>query len=243
MTIRYEANPPKITPDTNPQKAISEFVMKIKSIAPMCDAVHLTENVLGHRRIPPGVIGKILQKEVPDLPVTASLRVRDKSLDDIERLVGEYAELGFSGVLVLMGDPSRDGVPDSGQVPSSVVRHLESSKLYDQIDLYLSISNTPNVARIQKKINAAPKGFITQVVQSPQQVQNIADSIRGFSIIPIVLFPSEKNQKSAKFLGLDMSEYGDDFAGFLDAIRRITGDVLITSPGDFAGLCRFLDGL
>ena len=57
---------------------------------------------------------------------------------------------------------------------------------------------------------------------------------------PVLLFPSEKNQSSAKFLDLDLSTYSQDFEKFVKKIHDITGDVLITSPSDFSGLNEFL---
>ena len=63
MTIRYEANPPKILPDINKNESIEKFVEKIKKISKKCDAIHLTENVLGHERVSPLEIGKILKKK------------------------------------------------------------------------------------------------------------------------------------------------------------------------------------
>ena len=62
MTIRYEANPPKILPGINKDESIEKFVEKIKTISKKCDAIHLTENVLGHERVSPLEIGKILKK-------------------------------------------------------------------------------------------------------------------------------------------------------------------------------------
>ena len=60
MTIRYEANPPKILPDINKDESIKKFVEKIKTISKKCDAIHLTENVLGHERVSPLEIGTIV---------------------------------------------------------------------------------------------------------------------------------------------------------------------------------------
>ncbi|MBT3686430.1 MAG: 5,10-methenyltetrahydrofolate synthetase, partial [Nitrosopumilus sp.] len=82
--------------------------------------------------------------------------------------------------------------------------------------------------------------FMTQAVQNIQQVQNLSGNLKQFSIIPIILFPSEKNQKSADFLGLNLSEYGKEFDKFVKETHRITGDVLITSPNDFNGLNEYL---
>jgi homocysteine S-methyltransferase len=60
-------------------------------------------------------------------------------------------------------------------------------------------------------------------------------------VIPIVLFPSEKNEASAKFLNLDLQKYRENFDEFLNQVHQITGDVLITSPSDFSGLNQFLE--
>jgi len=240
MTIRYEANPPKILPGADLQGSISRFVERMKSISGSCDAIHLTENVLGFQRVSPIEMGRIVRNEIPDLPMTASLRVRDKTWEGIRRLVSECADAGFAGILVLMGDPSKDGRPDSGQVPSRVVKKLCADGVGSRIDLYLSIPSRPDYVKARKKMEAGPRGFMTQVVQSVEQVRDLASNLGGFSVIPIVLFPSEKNRKSAEFLGLDLAQYADSFGEFVEQIHGITGDVLITSPGDFAGLRDFL---
>ena len=59
---------------------------------------------------------------------------------------------------------------------------------------------------------------------------------KSSKIIPIVLFPSNKNQKSAEFLKLDWSNYKDNVLDFIKNVHNITGDVLITSPNDFNGV-------
>ena len=66
MTIRYEANPPKILPDVNTEESIIKFVDKIKIISEKCDAIHITENVLGHQRVSPIKVGEIIKKEIPN---------------------------------------------------------------------------------------------------------------------------------------------------------------------------------
>jgi len=241
MTIRYEANPPKILPGTDLDESISKFVNKIKLISSKCDSIHITENVLGHTRVSPIKVGKIIRKQIPNISITVSLRVRDKSEDEIEGFVQEAISAGFTGILVLMGDPSQTGQKDSGLMPSQVVKKLKEKKIDSKIDLYLSISNHPNFSKIKKKLEANPKGFMTQVVQTVEQVQILADNLKGYSVIPIVLYPSEKNEVSAKFLNLDLAEHRKNFRGFLDQVHQITGDVLITSPSDFSGLNQFLE--
>ncbi len=241
MTIRYEANPPKILPDVNTDESISKFIEKMKIISKKCDAVHLTENVLGFQRVSPIQVGKIIKNEIPELPITVSLRVRDKTEDEILEFVENCISIGFSGILILMGDPSQTGKPDSGQIPSVTLRRLREKGFDSKIDLYLSISNKPNFSKVTKKIEANPKGFMTQVVQNLEQVQNLSDNLKGFSVIPIILFPSEKNEKSAKFLNLDLASYSQEFEKFVEKTHEITGDVLITSPSDFNGLNEFLE--
>ena len=243
MTIRYEANPPKILPEINTDESIIKFIKKIKIISKKCDAVHLTENVLGFQRVSPIKVGKIIRDEIPDLPITVSLRVRDKNEKEISEFVNNCISIGISGILILMGDPSQSGKQDLGQIPSTVVKRLREQGIGSQIDLYLSISNKPNFSKITKKIEANPKGFMTQVIQNLEQVQNLADNLKEFSIIPIILFPSEKNEKSAKFLDLDLSEYSQKFEELVRKTHEITGDVLITSPSDFNGLSEFLEKL
>ena len=241
MTIRYEANPPKILPDVDTNESIVKFLEKIKTISKKCDAIHLTENVLGYQRVSPIEVGKIIRKEIPDIPITVSLRVRDKSEKEILEFVENCISIGFSGILALMGDPSQTGKSDLGQIPSTIVKRLKEQGIDSKIDLYLSISNEPDFSKIRKKLEANPKGFMTQVVQNLEQVQNLSDNLKEFSVIPIILFPSEKNQKSAKFLNLDFSSYSQGFEEFVKKVHNITGDVLITSPSDFNGLNEFLE--
>jgi homocysteine S-methyltransferase len=241
MAIRYEANPPKILPGVDLEESISKFIQKIKLISKYCDAIHLTENVLGYARVSPIRVGKIIRKEIPNIQLTVSMRVRDKNKEAIREFVKESILAGFSGILVLMGDPSQTGQKDSGLIPSQVVKMLKEEGVDSKIELYLSISNKPNFSKIEKKLEANPKGFMTQVIQTIEQVQNLADNLKGYSLIPIVLYPSEKNESSAKFLNLDLTKYRETFDEFLKQIQQITGDVLITSPNDFSGLKNFLE--
>ena len=241
MTIRFEANPPKILPNVNTEESIEKFVNRIKIISKKCDAIHLTENVLGHQRVSPITISEIIKKEIPNIPITVSLRIRDKNEDEIEKIVDKCISIGISGILILLGDPSQIKTSNSGLIPSQVVSNLKNKKYDSKIELFLSISNKPNFSKIGRKIKANPKGFMTQVVQNIQQVQNLSDNLKQFSIIPIILFPSEKNQKSADFLGLDLTEYSKEFDKFVKETHKITKDILLTSPNDFNGLKKYLE--
>ena len=93
-----------------------------------------------------------------------------------------------------MGLPSQTGQKDSGLVPSQVVKMLKEKGIDSKIDLYLSISNKPNFSKIEKKLKANPKGFMTQVIQTVEQVENLVENLKGYLVIPIILYPSEKNE-------------------------------------------------
>jgi len=84
---------------------------------------------------------------------------------------------------------------------------------------------------------------MTQAIQNIEQVQNLSDNLKGFSIIPILLYPSPKNEKTAKFLNLDLASYSQEFEELLKKTYEITGDILLTSPSDFSGLDEFLEKL
>ena len=57
-----------------------KFVDKIKAISKKCDAIHHNRKcVRTSREYRQLKIGKIIRKEIPDIPITVSLRVRDKN--------------------------------------------------------------------------------------------------------------------------------------------------------------------
>lgn len=239
MTLRYEANPPKITPDNTYVKNLDRFVERLALVSDKCDGIHITENVLGFSRVSPILAGHYLCRAVPDVLMTLTIRVRDKSVSDIDEFVQKAIGEKFSGILVVAGD-SAPNLPDSGQIPSSVIRHLRKNNINEKLKLYLSMPANPNYTKMTSKIRARPHGFMTQVIQNGSQVKDMIANLADFDIIPIVLYPSPKNQKAASFLNIDMSQYMDDFASFVDQIHEMTGDVLLTSPGDHAGLYEFL---
>jgi len=162
------------------------------------------------------------------------MRVRDKNLNYIEKIVLESVGT-VDGILVLMGDKSHTTSDTAELIPSQVVKVLNDNGLGKKIELFLSIPSNPNFVKIQKKINAKPAGFFTQVIHSKEQMEKIVGGIKpnNFKIIPCLLLPSENNLKSAKFLKIDWSNYKEDILGFINEIHSITDDVLITSPNDF----------
>ncbi len=240
MSIIYEINPPKIPKgeklsDEQIDSLLANLKMRVSEIVDNCDGIHITESVLGTNRVSPIITGKILKKLHPKLKITISMRVIDKNFESIIHYVDEAIVSKFDGILVLKGDPSQDNPTDSGLNPSDIVAKLKYAKRAERISLFLSLPSKPNFEKIKKKVEAKPVGFMTQVIHSVEQVSRICDELKpkGFSIIPCVLLPSEKNSKSAEFLNLDWSSYKNDVNDFITKIHDIAGDVLITSPNDF----------
>lgn len=241
MTVRYEVNPPKLS-DGEINDLLEKLKQKVSEVSQICDGIHVTDSVLGTKRVSAIKASEIIRKNFPNLKITISLRVRDKELSEIEKIVNDAIELKLNGVLVLQGDPSPENPKNSGLVPSQVVKHLKEL-VGDGIDLFLSLPSNPNFDKIQKKIDAKPTGFITQVIGSEEQVSKIVNHLKpqGFKIIPILLYPSEKNQKSADFLKLDWSNYQNRFLDFVRKVHDLCDDVLITSPSDFSGVKKELE--
>ena len=233
MTILYEINPPRISDDQNHLNMVLE---RIESISSICDGIHLTDSVLGIPRISPLNIAKKIRETNQKIKLTCSLRVRDKELNTIEEIVKESIGI-IDGILILMGDKSNTNEDKTNLVSSQIVTALNDKGFSEKFDLFLSIPANPNFTKIQKKINAKPKGFFTQVINSKNSVERITNFLKpnGFKIIPCLLLPSEKNSKSAEFLQIDWSDYKDNFIRFVRDVHDLAGDVLITSPNDFKG--------
>ena len=241
MTIIYEMNPPKIPDDMDEsseevKKLLEKLEQRVSEISQFCGGIHVTDSVLGTRRVSAITTGKILKKNHTHLQITISMRVRDRDMSAIKEIVKKALEADIDGILVLKGDPSKDNPYDSGLIPSQVVKELNESEFSGKTNFFLSLPSNPNFEKIQKKISAFPSGFMTQVIHSSQQVKRISEKLKlqGFRIIPCVLLPSEKNEGSAKFLNLDWSGYKENPVNFIKEIHSIAGDILITSPNDFA---------
>jgi len=230
MTVRYEINPPKISNDG--QDVRNVLFERIETISSVCNGIHLTDSVLGIPRVSPFEIAKQIRESNKNIKLTCSLRVRDKNLNDIEKIVQESIGT-VDGILVLMGDKSDTTSNRAELVPSQIVKTLNDNGLGKKIELFLSIPSNPNFTKIQKKIDAKPTGFFTQVIHSKNQIEKISDELNDFKIIPCLLLPSENNLKSAEFLKIDWSNYKEDILGFINKIHSITDDILITSPNDF----------
>ena len=121
-------------------------------------------------RVSPIKVGKIIREQIPNIPITVSLRVRDKTEKEIFDFVEECIKIKISGILVLMGDPSKTGKIDSGQIQVQLSKILKIKQILKLICIFQFQIN-PNFSKIGKKIDAHPRGFMTQVIQNVNQVQ------------------------------------------------------------------------
>ena len=241
MTIKLEINPPRILSESKldlekVQNSVDMLKQRVFEVSADCEGVHITDSVLGITRLSPINVGSLLKNETKRIDVSASIRVRDRNIISVTQSVCDAILFGLDGILILKGDPPPEGPKDSKLIPSQIVKSLNEEGFNEKIDFFLSISAKPNYEKIQKKIDAEPTGFITQVIESYEQVADIVDKLKpqGFKIIPCILLPSEKNKKSAEFLNLDWSSYENNAVEFVKSIHELTGEVLLTSPNDFA---------
>lgn len=250
MTIRYEINPPRVIEDKvlshkEVQASLKRVQKRITRISNLCDGIHLTDSVLGVPRISPITTGAIIRSDGIKMDITASLRVRDRNITALTQSVYDAILLGLDGLLILKGDEPPKGPKDSKLVPSDVVRHFKDLGFGKNLDFFLSIPADPDFDKITKKISAEPTGFVTQVIQSKDQVFRIVDRLKpqGFKIIPCIMIPSENNARSARMLGIEFSRYEESVLDFIAEIYKLTKDVLITSPNDFAAATKILAGI
>jgi len=240
MTITYELNPPKVIQDTvlsheQLQDSVNKLKAKAIKVSNVCNSIHVTDSVLGIPRISPITIGVFIRNSNKKIELSASVRVRDRNVTSLTQTICDAILLDLNGVLILKGDPPPAGPKDSKLVPSEVVKQFNEQGFGKKIDLFLSLPSNPNFEKIHKKIEAQPRGFVTQVISSLDQITRIVDKLKpqGFRIIPCILLPSEKNLKSAKILNLDWSNYSKDVISFIKEAHKISGNVLISSPNDF----------
>lgn len=250
MTIIYELNPPKVIQNTvlSPtelKESVEKFKLKSIEVGKFCDSIHVTDSVLGIPRVSPVTAGFFIKNSNDKMKITASVRVRDRNHTSITQTVCDTILLNLNGVLIIKGDPPPTGPKDSKLIPSEVVRQLNEQGFGEKVDLYLSISANPNFEKIHKKIEAQPRGFVTQVINSTDQITEIVDRLKpdGFRIIPCILLASDLNKKSADMLNLDWSGYSKDVVGFVKEVHKIAGDVLLSSPNDFKGALSLLSKL
>lgn len=245
MTIRYELNPPRINDTYNSTQIESlcqNINKKIDFLVDYIPHIHITDSVMGTRRISPMTMVTYLQKKHSRLIFTLSLRARDHTKLSIDKFVKESIKNRVDGILVIRGDKM---INDIGSIitPSQIIHHI--NQIDNHPKLFLTVNTNPDFSKIQKKIDSKPFGFMTQLVDNLDYVKRLVNYLKplGFHTSPIILFPSEKNRRAAEFLNINMDIYKNRFPEFVQEVHKLTSDVLITSPNDFTAFKEILPNI
>ena len=246
MNLIYELNPPKILNNhridiTLLNQELIKFLNRAKIITNFTNYIHITDSVLGIPRFSSIHGAQVIMNNLTNtsLNVTCSVRTRDRNMNSIIQMVTDAIILKISGLLFIQGDKPAFEESEKGYSlsnPTDAVNLLNSIGFDKLIDLDLSLPNKVSNQRLfQKKINSKPRRFITQSIGSIQEIRDLKELMKPnyIKLIPCIMVPSVKNERAAAMIGLDWSEYQDNFLGFLKEVYKETDHILITSPNSF----------
>lgn len=246
MNLIYELNPPKILNNGEVDIALlnqelTKFLSRAKTISNFTNYIHITDSVLGVPRLSSIHAAQMVMTNLGNsrLNVSCSIRTRDRNMNSIIQMVTDAVIMKIEALLFIQGDKpafeqSENGPPLSN--PTYVIKLLNSIGFDKLIDLDLSLPNKISNHKIFKnKVDSKPHGFVTQSINSIQDIRDLKELIEPnhFKLIPCIMVPSAKNERAAAIIGLDWSEYQDDILGFLKEVWKETDHILITSPNSF----------
>jgi len=246
MNIIYELNPPKILNSYRIDIALLsqellKFLNRARIISNYTKHIHITDSVLGIPRFSSIHAAQMIMNNMPgvELNISCSVRTRDRNMNSIIQMVTDAVILKIKGLLFVQGDKpafEESETTSSLSKPTDVVKLLTTTGFHNLISLDLSIPNQiSNQSSFQKKVNSKPHRFITQSVNSIQEIRDLKYLIKPnqIQLIPCIMVPSIKNERAAAMIGLDWSEYQGNFLGFLREVYEETNHILITSPNSF----------
>jgi 5,10-methylenetetrahydrofolate reductase len=253
MKLKYELNPPKIKMNglfNLPLliERMDRFLKRAELLDGLVDGIHLTDSVLGIPRVS-GIVtaGHLsMNRKLDSLPVTCTLRIRDRSFLSICQFVADALIVGIKGIQLVAGDDSSNNAKYSVARPSETLLALRNMGYNKHIELDLAIPNyIDRSSLIQRKIDAKPNSFITQSIDSLETLRSIVDvSHRNkIKVIACIMIPCEKNEPSAKTIGLNWAGYKDTPIDFIKEAGRLADEVLLTSPNNFNAGIRLLEQL
>ena len=132
-----------------------------------------------------------------------------------------------------------DWQTSSGLKPTSILSFLNEKKYNNSIHLNLSVPSNifyyHNRSLLEKKIEARPYAWVTQLISSLSDLGEIVDIAKSFKIkvVACIMVPSDKNRRSADIIGLDWKEYEKNPVDFIKAASTLADEVLISSPNSF----------
>jgi hypothetical protein len=134
---------------------------------------------------------------------------------------------------------SRQVQKSSGLKPTSILSFLNDKKYNNSIHLNLSVPSKityyHNRSLLEKKIEARPYSWVTQLISSLSDLGEIVDVAKSVKIkvVACIMVPSDKNRRSADIIGLDWKEYKKNPVDFIKAAGNLADEVLISSPNNF----------
>lgn len=242
MIINYELNPPKILPNdyfsySNLLSDIEIVKNKVMILDKYINCLHFTDSVLGVPRLSSITMASIIKKNNAKMKISCSVRTRDRNLTSMYQTISDSILLNLESLLIILGDQPKNDLSQELLKPSKVVNQFNAQEFNKSIKLNLSIPNKiQNIHTIKEKIYAKPNAFVTQSIESLEDLENIIAQIKpfGIKVIACIMVPSEKNKRSAELIGLNWKEYEKEPIEFIKNSGKIADEVLITSPNHFA---------
>ena len=260
MNIIYELNPPKILRGdiinaSTLSLEVDKFLSRALIITATTNNIHLTDSVLGIPRLSSITAAQLISKRIENstINLSCSIRTRDRNMNSIIQSVADSVILKIKGLLFIQGDKPSYGSSAVSKVsprPTEVVSTLNSLGFGNLLNLDLSLpNNISNISNFQNKLKARPRRFITQSVSSIEEIRklksmletecqredsSVIEGIGDIDLVPCIMVPSPKNQKAAKMIGLDWSQYENNFYEFIEKISDLgINEILLTSPNNF----------
>ena len=249
--IRFELNPPKTIQnlyfeESDLRKALLSVVKRASELVGLVDGIHITDSVLGIPRISGISIAHFIRHAGNSLPISCSLRARDRNYTSFMQFIGDAILLGLESILILKGDELGPDLSTSNLKPTEILKVLQSEKYDRYIQFSLAVpSKATDRSQIEKKILSRPHSLVTQSIESLVDLGELADLAKqhGIKTVACIMIPSEKNLNSAQMIGLDWQEYSKDPVSFIIEANKIADEVLLTSPNHFAAAIEVLKAI
>jgi 5,10-methylenetetrahydrofolate reductase len=249
--IRFELNPPKTVQNRyfeehELRRSLSSLVTRANELVGLIDGIHITDSVLGVPRISGISVAHFIRRAGNNLPISCSVRARDRNYTSFMQFVGDAILLGLESILILKGDELGPDSSTSNLKPTEILRVLQSEKYDRYIHFSLAVpSKAKDKIQVEKKILSGAHSLVTQSIESLADLGELADlaKLHGTRIVACIMIPSQKNLKSAQMIGLDWSEYSEDPVSFILEANKIAGEVLLTSPNHFAAAIEVLKAI
>lgn len=214
-----------ITAEVCPPKGsdCSAFIASAKELAPLVDAVNVTDNQGAHMRISPLAAATLLQRE--GIEPIFQLTCRDRNRLALQSDILGAAALGIRNVLLLTGDhlscgdhKEAKGVFDLDAVQlidaaSRLCRggDLAGRKLHGHPSMFIGAAAAPEAEpfeltlfKLRKKIHAGARFFQTQAVFNPAAYRRFQEAIAPLGAKTIAGILILKSAGMARFINANI---------------------------------------